>query len=87
MIRDNRFLRPMFAAALPLCLAAAFSGAGFGLRVFAGPSQPLTPASPARPANAPSVFSPDKGKFRILINGQQVGSEEFEISASGDTWI
>ena len=35
----------------------------------------------------PSVFSPDKGKLRIAINGQQVGSEDFEISPSGDSWI
>ncbi len=86
MIRDNRFLRQMFAAALPLSLTAALGGAGFSLRVFAGPSQPPMLASPAQPANGPSVFSPDKGKFRIVINGQQVGSEEFEISASGDAW-
>jgi hypothetical protein len=87
MIRDNHFLRQVFAAALPLTLAAAVVGAGFSLRVFAGPPQPPVPASPAQPANGPSVFSPDKGKLRILINGQQVGSEEFEISASGDAWI
>jgi hypothetical protein len=42
---------------------------------------------PARPAGAPSVFSPDKGKFRISIGGQQLGTEEFEISLSGDAWI
>jgi hypothetical protein len=41
----------------------------------------------ASPAGAPSVFSPDKGKLRITINGQQVGAEDFEISASGDAWI
>jgi hypothetical protein len=32
------------------------------------------------------VFSPDKGKLRITINGQEVGGEDFEISPSGDTW-
>ena len=38
--------------------------------------------------SAPSaaVFTPDKGKFRILLDGQAIGSEEFEISPSGDTW-
>jgi len=41
----------------------------------------------ASPAGAPSVFSSDKGKFRITINGQPVGSEDFEISPSGDAWI
>jgi len=42
---------------------------------------------PGLPAGAPSVFSADKGKLRITINGQQVGSEDFEISSSGDAWI
>jgi hypothetical protein len=40
-----------------------------------------------RPANAPSVFVPDKGKLRITIGGQQVGSEEFSMSPSGDDWV
>ncbi len=40
-----------------------------------------------RAAGAPSVFSADKGKLRITINGQQVGSEDFEISSAGDAWI
>jgi hypothetical protein len=34
-----------------------------------------------------SVFVPDKGKFRIVLDGHVVGSEEFEISPSGDTWM
>ena len=33
------------------------------------------------------MFSADKGKFRITANGQQVGTETFEISMSGDAWI
>jgi hypothetical protein len=40
----------------------------------------------ARPA-ANSIFTKDKGKFRILVNGQQAGTEEFEIAPSGDNWI
>lgn len=49
--------------------------------------------SSARPARgssdtkAPGLFTPDKGKFQILVNGQQVGTENFEISRSGDDWI
>lgn len=46
-----------------------------------------TPGPRANPANTPSVFTPDKGKFRITINGQQVGSEEFSISPDGDQWV
>ncbi|MGA8220992.1 MAG: hypothetical protein WB780_05000 [Candidatus Acidiferrales bacterium] len=37
--------------------------------------------------NAAGIFSPEKGKFRILVNGQQAGKEEFEITPSGENWI
>jgi hypothetical protein len=40
-----------------------------------------------RPAASASSFAPDKGKLKILVSGQQVGSEEYEISASGDSWV
>jgi hypothetical protein len=40
----------------------------------------------ARPA-ANSIFAKDKGKFRIVVNGQQAGTEEFEIAPSGDNWV
>jgi len=33
------------------------------------------------------VFSPDKGKFKILVNGQPAGTEEFSLSANGGNWI
>jgi uncharacterized protein YaiE (UPF0345 family) len=34
-----------------------------------------------------SLFAPDKGAFKILVNGQQMGKEEFEISPSGGNWV
>lgn len=34
-----------------------------------------------------STLEPDKGRLRILVNGQQVGKEDFEIAASGDKWV
>ena len=34
----------------------------------------------------PGVFVPDKGKLRILLDGQPVGTEDFEISPSGEGW-
>jgi hypothetical protein len=34
-----------------------------------------------------AVFTPDKGKFRIVLNGQIIGGEDFEISISGNTWM
>ncbi len=82
MIRDKHFSMRLSGALLALSL----SGTGFSLWVSASPSHPLA-ASAAIPAGSPSVFSPDKGKFRIAINGQQVGSEDFEISLAGDSWI
>jgi hypothetical protein len=38
-------------------------------------------------AGQPSIFSADKGKYRILVNGQQAGKEDFEITSSGENWI
>jgi uncharacterized protein YaiE (UPF0345 family) len=34
-----------------------------------------------------SLFAPDKGTFKILVSGQQIGKEEFEISPSGGNWV
>jgi len=36
---------------------------------------------------APLAFAPDKGKFKILVNGQPAGTEEFSLSANGGNWI
>jgi hypothetical protein len=36
---------------------------------------------------AASIFEPDKGRLRILVNGQQVGKEEYEIAENGGKWI
>jgi hypothetical protein len=33
-----------------------------------------------------AVFTADKGNFRILVSGQQMGKEEFEISPNGGDW-
>ncbi|HYL45393.1 MAG TPA: hypothetical protein VEU52_00055 [Candidatus Limnocylindrales bacterium] len=49
------------------------------LLAFAASSVAKAPAAP--------LFSPDKGKFRILINGQPAGHEEFELSAKGANWV
>jgi hypothetical protein len=73
---DRRILIIWFAAAMAILLTAGVYAAS-----------PVSSASAPNTAGTPSVFSPDKGKLRITINGQQVGSEDFEISASGDAWI
>ncbi len=33
------------------------------------------------------AFAPDKGKFKILVNGQPAGTEEFSLGANGGNWI
>ncbi|HTU34858.1 MAG TPA: hypothetical protein VMF66_13740 [Candidatus Acidoferrum sp.] len=44
-------------------------------------------AASARPRSAnASAFAPDKGTFRILVNGQQVGKEDFEVASDGSNW-
>ena len=90
---DRNNVKLFLAAAMTVPLAAGVYAAspasrtGFSLSLLVPPSPPVSFASAANPAAAPSVFSPDKGKFRIMMNGQPVGSEDFEISASGDVWI
>jgi hypothetical protein len=45
-------------------------------------------AAAARP-NPSSGFTPDKGAFKILVNGEQKGEEKFDISPGGSSgdWI
>src|SRR6202040_3145223 len=40
----------------------------------------------SRASNAATVLTSEKGKFRIEVNGQEMGQEEFEINPSGDDW-
>jgi hypothetical protein len=49
------------------------------------PSAAETPSVPVPPM--PAALAADKGKFRIMAGGEQVGKEEFEISQSGANWI
>jgi hypothetical protein len=44
------------------------------------------PAKAAAPASG-SALAADKGKLRILLEDQTVGSEEFEITPSGKDWV
>jgi hypothetical protein len=71
------------AAAFVLFLAAGIGGAPGSL--FSAQKDKNAKPATEGPTGA-SVFAPDKGKFRIVLNGHVVGNEEFEISFSGDTW-
>jgi hypothetical protein len=65
-------------AALLLCLTAT---------LLAAPPRKLALRKP-QPSPAPAVgFAPDKGKFRILQQGQEAGTEDFEISQSAGVWV
>jgi len=56
---------------------ALLVGAGFA---FAAQRQAKVPA-------AASVLEAEKGRFRVVLDGATVGSEEFQISASGNEWM
>jgi hypothetical protein len=65
--------------ALPLLCSAA---AALALSARAN----IKAAVPRASAGAAGVLAADKGKFRISVNGQPVGTEEFDIHPSGDHW-
>jgi hypothetical protein len=76
-IRATKSLRRfvVFSAALTLCAVAA---TGFLGNVHA------TARSVFAPDKKASTIAADKGKFKILVNGQPAGKEEFEIGVSGN---
>lgn len=43
--------------------------------------------SAASAPGTPSVFTQDKGKFTIQLNGKSVGHEEFELAPAGGGWV
>lgn len=72
-----------------LALVAITVSASIYLASAALPSARAAAGASARTPNpaADSLMVPDKGKFRILSAGKEVGKEEYEISASGGNWI
>lgn len=36
---------------------------------------------------APAAFSEDKGRFRVVVDGQPAGTEDFSITRSGSDWM
>jgi hypothetical protein len=75
-------VRAVGILAAAMALSAAWSGSvGSATRA---PGHPHVADSNAAAASA---FETDKGRFRILVNGQQVGREEFEVAAQNGDWI
>ncbi len=63
--------------------AAGIAGlAVLALIVWAGAAARQKPAAPA-----PSSLAPDAGVFRIVLNGKQVGTEQFRIAPSATGWF
>jgi hypothetical protein len=86
MSDDLKTMRKRFAFGFVLCLAAGFA-ATQTTSIAALSAQKNKGGDKNTKAAAATVLAPDKGKFRILLEGQVVGGEEFEISPSGETWI
>jgi hypothetical protein len=41
----------------------------------------------AQKKDVAGIFQPDKGKFSFLLEGKQIGHEEFEIAPTGAGWL
>lgn len=76
-----RVMRRLIAVLPVLCLLVVVCAAG--LTAFARVPDPKQAAAPG-PSQAD--LAPDKAKFQILLNGQPVGTEEFEISPAENAW-
>lgn len=95
---QDRLLNSLGAVALLVLLGSATGTCGeLGRTISAWPSAGAEPP-PAqgnatqnkKTENAPpaaALLVEDKGKFRVLLDGQPVGTEEFEISPSGKEWL
>jgi hypothetical protein len=66
-----------------------WSEAGFGPCPITGAALPAAAQAQKVPEKAatPGDFVADKGRFRILLDGQPVGTEEFEIAPAGKDWV
>lgn len=52
-----------------------------------GSGHPRAAPRAGKPGAAPSVLAEEKGKFRIVVGGQSVGREEFQIAPEGSRWV
>jgi hypothetical protein len=84
MNHDRITVRRRITPALFLCFAAGFVAIGAAPRAHLSPQKKNKDVKTEAPT---TVLAPDRGKFRILLEGRVVGNEEFEISSSGGTWM
>jgi hypothetical protein len=84
--REGRFEFPCVRSSKMTAFVLFFFFTAVIARINAAPHSALQKEKTVPTAGPAAVFTPDKGKFRILLNGQSIGAEEFEISRSGDAW-
>jgi hypothetical protein len=77
-LRKNFLLENKFVAGVLVIFLMVAGMAGRNLIV--------APGSVSAAANKLAPLVPDKGKFRIMVSGQVIGKEEFEIGPSGGDW-
>lgn len=80
IVKKRKMLALIHSLASSSGLAVVIAG------VLAAGSPLRTPFSVAAAANKLAPLVADKGKFRIMVNGQAVGKEEFEITPAGADW-
>jgi hypothetical protein len=84
-----RLLNAVAALAL-LSLLGSGASIPAALHPRSGPAATQDKAAQAKKAeNSPAapLFLEDKGKFRVLLDGQPVGTEEFAIAPNGKEWL
>jgi hypothetical protein len=84
MVWGSPLWRALWFAGLVLAASACAFILRAEARAFAGGRTEKN--SQSKPSEA-AVFEADKGRFRILVNGQQMGKEEFEIAPNNGKWI
>jgi hypothetical protein len=80
IVKKRKMLALIHSLASSSGLAVVIAG------VLSAGSPLRTPFSVAAAANKLAPLAADKGKFRIMVNGQAVGKEEFEITPAGADW-
>lgn len=71
----------------PILIIALTSGLAYAQLAGGAPARNAMlrlPPPAARPVDSGMGFTPDKGKFRILQDGVEVGTEEFDLSPAGN---
>jgi len=80
-------MNKFFALGFALCFAAGFAATGATPPAHLPAQKDKGKDKNTKTEAAVATLSADKGKFRIALQGQVVGGEEFEISPLGGLWM